>query len=308
MASVQAQIAELGRQVAAQATQIARLNKEVQELRARLPCQPPFDVFPKLPPEVRRLIWRCALPGPRLVTVVEAKRPPGIRFLYIDRCDGSGPQLAFGFSRLEEQPVGPPPPLFHVCRESRQVALESYKFCFSTRINSTSLLTEEIHSYPRRAGQPVPPYKPPVVRPVQHADRTWTGVCFQSACDTIYLRRAGFGIWEILTSARAEELETGNIRSLAVSFECYEMMPRWFLGLHAPFFSGLTELIIVAEEDAEAERIRVPRAGVSACRKSMADVVRRVRAGHPSARVPTVKVMTDAMLNQSMASTGGLEI
>jgi hypothetical protein len=61
----------------------------------------------------------------------------------------------------------------------------------------------------------------------------------------------------MLTHARADELETTNIQSLAVGFGCYEQAPFRVLGLDAPFFSGLRELIVVAKEVAEAERIRV---------------------------------------------------
>jgi 2EXR family len=159
MGLIQAQIAELGRQVAAQATQISRLNKEVRELRARL-LPEMFERFAQLPPELCRLIWRYALPGPRLIMVVSANPSPGSGLLYIDRCDGLGPRHTPGFSKLEEQPRGPPPSLFHACRESRRLALESYEFCFNTRISSTSLVTEECHSsplFPRHAELMLPP-------------------------------------------------------------------------------------------------------------------------------------------------------
>jgi hypothetical protein len=311
MASIQAQIAELGRQVAAQATQISRLNKEVRELRARLRPET-FERFAQLAPELRRLIWRYALPGPRLIMVVKANPTPGGGLLYIDRFDGLGPRHMPGFSKLEEQPRGPPPPLFDVCRESRRVALESYEFCFSTRIGSASLLTEECHSsplFPRHAGQPSPPYKRPVVRPVPHAERTWAGVRFQPVCDTIYLAEAGYSIFQMLTYARADELETTNIQSLAVDFGCYEQVPfRRLLGLDAPFFGGLRELIVVAKKDAEAERIPVLDAGVSRCREAVAGQVARLRAEHPGVELPVVTVVTQAMLLQSMVLTDESEI
>jgi hypothetical protein len=183
MGSLQAQITELSRQVAAQARLISRLCKEVEELRARLLWQPleTFEPFPKLPLELRRLIWRYALPGPRLVTVIEALSSPDSGILFIDRCDGSGKVLASGLTRLQEKSAKPPP-LLRVCRESRQVALGSYKFCFGTHVSDTSLLTEEFYSgslFRRLAGEPLPPYEPPVVRTVPHAERTWAGVCFR---------------------------------------------------------------------------------------------------------------------------------
>jgi 2EXR family len=270
-----------------------------------------FERFAQLPPELRRLIWRYALPGPRLIMVVSANPSPGSGLLYIDRCDGLGPRHTPGFSKLEEQPRGPPPSLFHVCRESRRLALESYEFCFNTRISSTSLLTEECHSsplFPRHAGQPSPAYKPPIVRPVPHAERTCAGVRFRPACDTIYLANAGYGIFQMLTHARADELETTNIQSLAVDFGCYEQVTFRLLGLDAPFLGGLKELVVIAEEDAEAERIGVLDAGVSRCREAVAAQVARLRVKHPRVRFPVVAVMTQAILLQSMALTGGSEI
>ena len=302
MGSIQAQIAELGRQVAAQARQISRLNKEVRELRARLPPEI-FERFAQLPPQLRRLIWRYALPGPRLITVVRENPSPSSGLLYIDRCDGLGSRHTPGFSRLKEQPRGPPPAHFHACRESRRVALESYEFCFGTRISSASLLTEECHSsplFPRHAGQPSLPYKPPVVRPVPHAERTWAGVLFQPACDTIYLANAGYSIFQMLIHGRADELKTTNIQSLAVDFGCYEQVPFRLLGLDAPFFGGLRELIVVAKEDADA--------GVSRCREAVAAQVARLRAKHSGVEFPVVTVVTLAMLLRSKVLTDESEI
>jgi hypothetical protein len=88
---------------------------------------------------------------------------------------------------------------------------------------------------------------------------------------------------------------------MAVGFGCYEQMPFRFLGLDA-LFSGLRELIVLAEEDAEAERIRVARAGVSLCKEVVVGQVARLRAKYPGVRFPVVTVRTRAMLLHSMAS------
>lgn len=98
------------------------------------------------------------------------------------------------FFRLEEESVRPQP-LFYFCKESREVAFESYEFYFSTCIKSTYLLTEE----PRIPSE--------LVRPVPHLERTWAGISFQPACDTIYLGKTG--LLQILAHAKADELETG---------------------------------------------------------------------------------------------------
>jgi hypothetical protein len=67
-----------------------------------------FTLFPKLPAELRRMIWHRSLPGPRVVEV-----------LFADR-------YGFCFSPC------PIPTALHVNREARDIALESYKACFAT--------------------------------------------------------------------------------------------------------------------------------------------------------------------------------
>jgi hypothetical protein len=55
-------------------------------------------------------------------------------------------------------------------------------------------------------------------------------------------------------------------------------------------------LIVVAEEDDEALRIQVERAGISMARRGIEDQIRRYKEESPEVRFPAVKVMTEAML------------
>ena len=75
-----------------------------------------FDKFPKLPAELRLMIWREALPGPRLVNVI---------FEFKDN------YTRFGTRPLYCKSCTPHPAMLHVCRESREEALKKYSLCFA---------------------------------------------------------------------------------------------------------------------------------------------------------------------------------
>lgn len=69
-----------------------------------------FECFPKFPPELRRMIWKLALPGPRVIEVVA-------------HCVLRGPEKTKTKTLAVNVDM---PALMHVCRESRQVSLEKY--------------------------------------------------------------------------------------------------------------------------------------------------------------------------------------
>ena len=77
-----------------------------------------FECFPGLPIELRYRIWNLFRPGPRTVVINEAKNPkPKPRggkaaTYYLDT-------ILFAISTV--------PPILHVCRESRQLGLETYR-------------------------------------------------------------------------------------------------------------------------------------------------------------------------------------
>jgi 2EXR family/SAP domain len=74
----------------------------------------PFPQFSRLPVEIRLMIWKYSLPGPRVLTVtkINIPRPDKLHF------------------REDDNP--PNPGMLSVCRESRSVALERFKLCLRT--------------------------------------------------------------------------------------------------------------------------------------------------------------------------------
>lgn len=81
-----------------------------------LSSKPKFTLFPKLPAEIRLMIWKAALPGPRLVDV---------NFQFEDS------EFAFGSNLASCASPTPPPTLLSVCHESRTEALKHYSLCFA---------------------------------------------------------------------------------------------------------------------------------------------------------------------------------
>ncbi len=274
---------------------------ESQLPAAAIRCQSlkAFDLFPKLPIELRTMIWRHALPGPRLVRVMVDEAAPHFGSLEIDRHNGSGRKYTHSFNKLREQPARPPPQLLHVCRESRQIALETYDFCFSTQVSSTCALTKS--TYIRRddwcdeTGVEEQSYRPMSVRSVPHTEVTWAGVRFQPTRDIIYLV-SKLRLWKILTEAKANELKTENIRCLAVSDWLFQYTPFRLLGCDSTFFSGLKELIVVAKDEDEASRDGVEDAAISVREKRVREQMRSYKEESPDFPFPVVKVMTEAML------------
>ncbi|KAE9366125.1 hypothetical protein N431DRAFT_299146, partial [Stipitochalara longipes BDJ] len=66
-----------------------------------------FDVFPKLPAELRHMVWKCHLPGPRIVTI---------------QFEQDGRKHIYQFSATNALPF-----LLRVCHEAREVFLLRYK-------------------------------------------------------------------------------------------------------------------------------------------------------------------------------------
>lgn len=77
-----------------------------------------FTLFPRLPMEIRELIWHMTLPGPRLVE---------IQYKHSSSSEGNT-LLSGAFPRR------PPPVSLRVCQESRNKALRVYTLCIPTKI------------------------------------------------------------------------------------------------------------------------------------------------------------------------------
>ena len=78
-----------------------------------------FHLFPSLPPELRRLIWKLAMGVPRVV--------------HADLRDGSSARGLGPFFRLGEKLYEQVPVFFFVHRESRMIALDFYDIRFTIK-------------------------------------------------------------------------------------------------------------------------------------------------------------------------------
>lgn len=70
-----------------------------------------FTCFEKLPFELREMVWKLSLPGPRTITISKTFK--------------SIPQVKANAKGIL------PTPLMHTCHESRQLAPQRYKLAFS---------------------------------------------------------------------------------------------------------------------------------------------------------------------------------
>jgi hypothetical protein len=95
-------IKTLLRSMQSSASEIQLLTKDLLE--------PKVTLFPMLPVEIRLIIWRMALPGPRIVEV------------YLDQVTDKNSGPVDDVIKTNT----PPPTLMHVNFESRKVALEKY--------------------------------------------------------------------------------------------------------------------------------------------------------------------------------------
>ncbi|CZS93657.1 uncharacterized protein RCO7_09477 [Rhynchosporium graminicola] len=84
------------------------------------PASKQFAFFPKLPAELRLMIWELALPGERIVRIQEfVESSPHDRILQAYQCIGSKARV---------------PTLLHVCHESRTLALKHYTIILKNRL------------------------------------------------------------------------------------------------------------------------------------------------------------------------------
>jgi hypothetical protein len=80
--------------------------------------------FPKLPPELQRMVWEFALPAPQVITITRERRTRGPR------------AITTYVSDKPHAPYYEVPAMFRVCRESRAIALERYTESFGERLEN----------------------------------------------------------------------------------------------------------------------------------------------------------------------------
>ncbi|RDL40179.1 uncharacterized protein BP5553_00158 [Venustampulla echinocandica] len=81
---------------------------------------PPFEAL--VPKELREIIWKYLLPGPRIVRIDMAEHPI--------RAPADRLQLE---AVTDSNPV--PTPIFHICSESRKLALKHYECAFKEQLS-----------------------------------------------------------------------------------------------------------------------------------------------------------------------------
>ncbi|CAG8956822.1 hypothetical protein HYFRA_00011211 [Hymenoscyphus fraxineus] len=102
---------------------------EMSENRCELNCLKrygkEFTIFKKLPSEIRRKIWKIALPGPRIIPFYSVQGD------YTKEELDENVGLWEGVTACREVIDAIPTPLLQTSREARSIALEHYKVCFS---------------------------------------------------------------------------------------------------------------------------------------------------------------------------------
>ncbi len=89
-------------------------------------CLATFTVFPELPFELRLKVWKYVAPGPRTVTISYESHATRYKGKNISRFDGWGTP-------------DPPPVILHICHESREEALKSYKLAFGSHFHAAKI-------------------------------------------------------------------------------------------------------------------------------------------------------------------------
>lgn len=275
------------------------------------PC---FNLFPELPFELRHEIWRLALPGPQLLTLIPGKE---VQFdpydtVYIGRANGEY-EFSCTFCRWRTKtPSSHAHALLHVCKESREVALKAYDFCMSTSISATTEVwsggasyacdwgEEEWHRWRRlRERFPSDTSWPPV-SPIKVAHNliTYPGFPFQPALDTIFVKEVLDGELSRLTFCfKPTELKTDNIQSLALYFDAIDenSLSTW-LGM----FPRLKELILIAfDYDSQLD---TDVWGITSARKHAQEIVKHERKKRPNSWIPSIRLMTETVLAEYVSN------
>jgi hypothetical protein len=97
-------------------------------------CDAVFTYFPLLPPELREMVWKYALPGPRMIKVTAVDVSQTMR----DRLSlwSIFPCTAVWEGFIEQSPIATP--LLHTCHRSRTIALKTYEATFTPQLRGSS--------------------------------------------------------------------------------------------------------------------------------------------------------------------------
>jgi hypothetical protein len=290
MEPIETQMASLKPQVQAQDAQISQLNAELD-----LPWVPleTFDLFPRLPPELRYRIWNYSLLAPHVITIGVKRGLPFDTSLV----DHSHFEIRAGhkvlvansvaFIKLHQISALESPALLSVCRESRQLALSDFDICLSTAPSASAVGTRPASEEEGEGGEGQYSYRCIVPR----FEITSPGFRFRPAYDTVLLKGDPWGVFEFFSNEDSPELKVDNIQSLAIPFHTFDDIAFESMRIEAQLLTGLKELIVIAREDDEAGRIRQLRSGIS---RAEVDIPQEIPWGEEE--FLAVKVMTEAIL------------
>jgi hypothetical protein len=278
-----------------------------KEERGPLPLSK-FTRFSSLPIDLRLLIWKQCLPGPRLIQVdcylnidINIALGEGNEHVKVLRPGPSQRQEAIKtkafnpwYEAQSNNRYSPAssiidyyPTILHVCRESREVAQSAYDWCFTTSVDEGTTIIMQPYGGDHQPER--------VVDPVEIVSK---GIFFQPAVDTLWICGWALHLHTVLCSVRKSELRTDNIRSLVLHIAHYASMKKQFLSFDGVLFGGLEELVVVAVEDEEGLTGHQEVFGVTKAREVMKADLKRRKRENPEIVLPAVRVMTQKMLEK----------
>ena len=262
-----------------------------------------FTLFSSLPIDLRLLIWKQCLPGPRLIQVdcdisininidtgegkehVKVIRPGPSQGEEAIRTSAFNPWYEPHSTDTRWSPASSIidyyPTILHVCRESREVAQSAYDWCFTTSVDEGTTVIMQPYGGDHQPER--------VVDPEEIVSK---GIFFQPAVDTVWICGWTPHLHVVLCSVRKSELKTDNVRSLALHIGHYTSRKERFLAFAGVLFGGLEELILVVEEDDRTLTGEEEMYGVKNAREVIKADLGRRKMENPEIAFPAVRVMT----------------
>lgn len=273
-----------------------------------------FTLFSSLPIDLRLLIWKQCLPGPRCievdcninihldhndgryfdggnehVKVIRPGSPQGKEAIKTRAFNPWYEAISVNKTRPASAIIDDYPTILHVCRESRKVAQLAYDWCFTTSVDEGTTVIMQPYGGDHQPERVVDP-----------AEIVSKGVFFQPAVDMLWICGWAPHLHSVLCSARKSELKTDNIRSLALHVSHYTSMKKRFLAFDGVLFGGLEELVIIALEDKDSIGLTSHEEAytVTKAREVMKADLKRRKRENPEIVLPAVRVMTQKMLEK----------
>jgi 2EXR family len=213
-----------------------------------------FHLFPNFPPEIRELIWRLALPPPRIIKLM--RKDSYDNNLEVCRFCKSDCDFAAGGWFVDSDL--PRAGLLEVCHESRLIALKTHDFCFNT-------MCEEPASSSAGSAQAASAIHTSRDDQSPICKASTFGIRFQPDRDTLYFKDTWDRLVGYLFRFRdLSSIRTGNIKYVAIEAALYnDGLRKYFFQCNQdipPMFSGVEELTIVYEGIVdEADKLEVEK-------------------------------------------------